>query len=150
MKALSIRQPWAWLLMHGTKDIENRNWPTSVRGTIAIHAAKGITRDEWWDCVEFVRASNPKLADCIPGLQELVRGAVIGTMELRDCVHSSGSPWFRGPYGFKLDTPQPCDPIEARGALGFWDWTPPTASPVPEMHAGRDEKGNPTTPEDQE
>lgn len=125
MRALTVRQPWAWLLMHGTKDIENRNWPTSIRGTVAIHAAKGMTTAEWHDAVEFVATFDEKLANCIPGPHLLVRGAIIGTMELRGCVHRSDSPWFQGPYGFRFDTPQPCDPIEVRGALGFWDWTVP-------------------------
>lgn len=38
--ALSIQQPWAWLLVNGFKPVENRSWPTKVRGRIAIHAGK--------------------------------------------------------------------------------------------------------------
>jgi hypothetical protein len=37
---LSIRQPWAWLVAHGWKNIENRTWPTGFRGRFLIHAAK--------------------------------------------------------------------------------------------------------------
>src|SRR3990167_9411398 len=47
MKALSIRQPWAWLILHAGKDIENRGWPTSFRGRFLIHASKGMTRAEY-------------------------------------------------------------------------------------------------------
>ena len=36
---LSIRQPWAWLIAHGWKNIENRTWPTGYRGRFLIHAA---------------------------------------------------------------------------------------------------------------
>lgn len=43
MKALSIRQPWAWLILHGGKDIENRSWNTNFRGRFLIHAAAGMT-----------------------------------------------------------------------------------------------------------
>ena len=39
MKALSIKQPWASLIAHGIKDIENRNWKTHFRGRIYIHAS---------------------------------------------------------------------------------------------------------------
>ena len=46
MKALSIRQPWAHLILHGGKDIENRDWRTSVRGRVLVHASKGMTRDD--------------------------------------------------------------------------------------------------------
>ena len=53
MLALSIRQPWASLILNAGKDIENRCWPTKVRGRILIHAAKGCTRDELEDALDF-------------------------------------------------------------------------------------------------
>ena len=40
MKVLSVRQPWAWAIIHGGKDVENRNWDTKFRGRLAIHAGK--------------------------------------------------------------------------------------------------------------
>jgi hypothetical protein len=43
MKALSLRQPWAHMVVHGPKHIENRRWNTSFRGEFLIHAAKGCT-----------------------------------------------------------------------------------------------------------
>ncbi len=45
MKALSVRQPWADLILVGAKDVENRTWWTSYRGRLAIHAAKTWTAD---------------------------------------------------------------------------------------------------------
>jgi hypothetical protein len=44
MRALSIRQPWAWLIVHGFKPVENRDWATDYRGPLAIHAGKTCTR----------------------------------------------------------------------------------------------------------
>ena len=44
MKALSIKQPWAWLIVNGFKDIENRTWRTKIRGEFLIHA--GIEADK--------------------------------------------------------------------------------------------------------
>lgn len=38
MKAISIKQPWASLIAHGIKDIENRSWRTNYRGRVLIHA----------------------------------------------------------------------------------------------------------------
>ena len=38
LKAISIRQPWAWLIVNGYKDVENRIWATSLRGRVLIHA----------------------------------------------------------------------------------------------------------------
>ena len=53
MIALSIRQPCASLILKAGKDIENRCWPTKVRGRILIHAANGCTRDELEDALDF-------------------------------------------------------------------------------------------------
>jgi hypothetical protein len=39
-RAISIRLPWAWLIVNGFKDVENRSWRTRHRGTILIHASK--------------------------------------------------------------------------------------------------------------
>ena len=42
--ALSIRQPWAWLIVNGHKDIENRDWPTNFRGRLLVHAGQTMAR----------------------------------------------------------------------------------------------------------
>lgn len=47
MKALSIRQPWAWAIVNAGKRVENRTWETRYRGPILIHAAKGVTKREY-------------------------------------------------------------------------------------------------------
>jgi hypothetical protein len=52
MKALSIRQPWAWLIVKGYKDIENRTWATKLRGRVFVHASKGMTRAEYEDAAD--------------------------------------------------------------------------------------------------
>jgi hypothetical protein len=44
MKALTLTQPWATLVAIGAKTIETRSWPTSYRGPLAIHAAKGYPK----------------------------------------------------------------------------------------------------------
>ena len=126
MKAITVRQPWAWLLIHGGKDIENRCWPTNYRGKIAIHAAKEMTRDEWLDAVLYAEYRGIVVT---PDFDELVRGAVIGTMILRDCVTDHESPWFEGPYGFVMTNPVPCDACWTKGALGLWEWNAPAVRP---------------------
>src|SRR4051812_38769522 len=47
MKALTIKQPWAKLIFEGGKDIENRSWPTGVRGRVAIHTSLGLSWEVW-------------------------------------------------------------------------------------------------------
>jgi hypothetical protein len=51
---------------------------------------------------------------------DLAMGAIIGHVEIIDCVQESDSEWFVGPYGFVLRDPVPVDPIKMRGRLKFW------------------------------
>ena len=58
MKAISIRQPWAWLILNARKDVESRDWiyPCRHRGPLLIHASKTCTRREYESAVLFCRA----------------------------------------------------------------------------------------------
>ena len=124
--ALSIRQPWAHCIMHLGKDIENRNWHTRMRGRICLHAAKGMTRDEYDECMSVVRHVHVHrpFADppIVPSYGTITRGGIIGTVEIVDCVESSESPWFFGRYGLVLRNPEPVPFVPVKGALGFFDW----------------------------
>jgi hypothetical protein len=125
MMAISVRQPWAWLLFHG-KPVENRDWRTGYRGPLAIHAAKGMTRDEYKDALDFVCGFDPELTRTIPDRESLVRGAVIGTVMQVGCVRAHSSPWFQGEWGHLYEGARELlVPILAWGALGLWEWAPP-------------------------
>lgn len=126
MMALSIRQPWASLILRAGKDIENRCWPTRVRGRILIHAAKGCTRDEWADAIEFAEDIIDKRIN--GDLKTAPRGGIIGSVEIVDCVSKSDSPWFVGEFGFVLRDPQPLPFVPWKGQLGFFD-VPASALP---------------------
>lgn len=119
MKALSIRQPWAWLIVHGYKDIENREWPTSYRGPILIHTGMSMTTWEYEEAVEIAGDIDPKII--IPAAAELRRGGIIGEVEIVDCVRRSPSPWFFGTYGFCLRNSKPLPFVHVRGQLGIFD-----------------------------
>ena len=120
MKAITLRQPWAWAIINAGKDIENRNWKTHFRGRVAIHAAAGMTRGEYDRACEYIRGANRRIR--IPTYEELERGAIIGTVEIVDCVRGSDSPWFMGEYGFVLARPERLqEPIPCKGALSFWN-----------------------------
>lgn len=114
--AISVRQPWAWSIIYGGKDIENRDWPTRIRGRVLIHAAKGMTDDEYHDTVVFAHG----LGVSVPMATMLHRGGIIGSVEIVDCVERSPSPWFFGRFGFVLRNPIPCEFRPMRGALGFF------------------------------
>jgi len=116
---LSIRQPWAHMILHQGKDIENRTWPTKVRGRILIHASKGMTHDEWVDAWDFAR-EDCGVAMVDKARCEILRGGIVGSVEIVDCVQHSDSPWFCGPWGFVLRDPQPLAFTPCRGALGFF------------------------------
>lgn len=117
MKALSIRQPWAWGIIYAGKDVENRDWFTRVRGRILVHAAKGMTRDEYED----VRGLFEAVRRPLPDFDSLQRGGIIGSVEIVDCVSASASPWFFGKFGFMLRDPKPLPFVPFRGSLGFFD-----------------------------
>ncbi len=121
MKALSIRQPWAWLIVNGYKDIENRTWPTRMRGEILVHASKGMTHAEY-DDVEWLIQFTEVLAHIkLPAFDQLERGGIVGKMTICNCVEASDSPWFFGPQGFMLRDASVLPFVPLKGALGFFD-----------------------------
>lgn len=61
MKAITVRQPWAWAIIHAGKDIENRSWKTKTRGRVAIHAASGMTHAEYEEGCKSIRKRKPKI-----------------------------------------------------------------------------------------
>ena len=105
---LSIRQPWAYLITSASKDVENRDWPTKVRGNVRVHAGKVMTKDDYEACVLFC-SGLPDTAlpndFQFPPFDELRKqcGGIVGHMNIVDCVVESSSPWFCGPFGFVLD-----------------------------------------------
>lgn len=117
MKALSIRQPWAHLIIHGGKDIENRTWTTKLRGRFLVHASKGMTRQEHQVVAEFCAR---RVLPMPPAYEQLKRGGIVGSVELLDCVCTSQSTWYMGEVGFVLANAAPLPFIECAGRLGFY------------------------------
>lgn len=123
MKTLSIRQPWAWLIIHGGKDIENRTWHTKFRGRFLVHASKGMTRGEYDEALELVNdIGSMELYLRFPLFEALPRGGIIGSVELVDSVDHSESPWYMGDKGFVLRDPQPMEFIPLKGRLQFFEF----------------------------
>ena len=116
LPALSIRQPWAWLICHGGKDIENRDWHTNFRGRFLIHASQGMTRDEY---VTTARISDNNGIH-LPTFDALQRGGIVGEAEIIGCVTQSPSKWFHGRYGFVLRNARPLPFHPCKGQLGFF------------------------------
>jgi hypothetical protein len=140
MLAISVRQPWAWMIIHGRKDVENRAWPTNVRGRVLIHAAKTMTKGEWDAAWHFGYGTDAPLKAAEAGLTRanIERGGIIGSIEIFDCTTQCRSHWFMGPYGYLLRNPQPLPFAPWRGQLGFFD-VPVQSLPVDARQALREE-----------
>lgn len=123
IQALTIRQPWAWAIVHAGKDIENRTWDTDFRGEVLIHTSKKLTKKEYEVACEFIELEVDKRI-VVPPKAELHCGGVIGIGRLTQVIEPDeecDSPWYVGNYGFVLKDVRPLPFIECRGHLGFWD-----------------------------
>ena len=121
MKMISLRQPHAWAVIFGGKDIENRTRPTNYRGLLAIHASKqGTKRDYEDDCRMFIRKF--KLEP--PRYEQAEQGGIIGIVELTDVVTRHKSRWFKRRwfsvvYGLVLERPEPVEFYPCAGQVGI-------------------------------
>lgn len=106
--ALTIRQPWASLIVDGVKDVENRTWRTRYRGLMLVHAGSG--RD-----AEGIRTYGHLVKDLTPG-------AILGLVHLDDIVENDPSPWaLPGNLHWKLSRAERFDePKFCSGKLGLW------------------------------
>jgi len=123
MKALSIRQPWAWLVAHGFKPIENRTWNTSFRGEFLIHA--GLRFDA--DAYRRLSMLFPEIK--LPPAEAFDRGGIVGKAELVDCLPPGSEPelsiqdrrWYQGDYGFVVANARPLLLCPVKGRLNFFE-----------------------------
>lgn len=124
--ALSIKQPWAALLLHGVKTVEVRSWATARRGPVLIHAARvPDPKPTGWQAV----------TDAIRPATQLL-GGVIGVGDLTDCLaypdreafaadrgrHLNDPAWFReaGLFGFVFARVRPVPFRRVAGCVRFF------------------------------
>lgn len=106
MKTITIKNPWASYIVHGFKDVENRSWKTNFRGRVLIHVG----------AKPYTKINNKKLI--------LPERAIIGSVEIVDCVKDYVSPWaVEGFYHWVLRNPIVFENpvLNIRGSLGFWN-----------------------------
>ena len=120
--ALSILNPWAHAIIHLGKDIENRDWQTQVRGTVAIHAGKRKVDEEAKIFAElYQRINGDDFRNVPPFKGKFEFGAIIGVADIVGCVSEHPSPWFYGKWGFVLENQRTLKtPIPINGKLNFW------------------------------
>jgi hypothetical protein len=144
VKALSLTQPWAHLVMLGAKQWETRSWKAFHRGEIAIHASKNYPN--WARNYEINRHFKEALVRASSRPNDVI-GKIIAIATLTDCrpttdfwieemypasdravVISDAEAAFgnfeAGRYAFKLENVRPVKPIECKGALGLWTVPP--------------------------
>lgn len=123
MKAISIKQPWASLITHGIKDIENRTWacPKKYIGQrVLIHAS--AKNDGFARFSKEQQESKKHLTDAV--IYES-KSAIIGSVEIVDCVQNHPSIWAeKRVFNWVLANPiLYAKPIEnVKGKLSFWDY----------------------------
>lgn len=121
MLALSVRQPWASAIITRGKPVENRSWPTGVRGLVLVHASS--RRPTKSDIAEYEKVARWAVVEEPWGSHpcDALLGGFVGAVEIVDCVRAMDSPWFFGDYGFVLRNPRPLPFVPYKGSLGFFD-----------------------------
>lgn len=126
LPALSVSQPWTWLLARGFKSIENRSWTTRYRGPLLLHASKMVDRAAF-DGANLFTPTFYKMTDRLETVYAMPKrkgdyptGGIIGIATLVDVVKQSESPWFVGPYGLMLADARLLPFVPYRGQLGLF------------------------------
>lgn len=133
MKALSLLQPWATLVVIGVKTIETRSWGTKYRGPILIHASQGKAGS--------IFASEPPFKKYIHEFKKLPFGSIIGQATITNVIRvedlgmnvelinrltmeeKAFGDYSEGRYAWILeDAVQFDNPIPARGTLSIWEY----------------------------
>lgn len=126
MKVLSIKEPWASLIMNGTKKIETRSWKTKYRGEIYIHASLSKAKITKPEVYELIKDMNFKcgyiickcnLVDCIYMTDEYVNDMKTNHYEEYICGH-----YEVGRYAWIVEDVKVIEPIVAKGKLGLWNY----------------------------
>jgi hypothetical protein len=109
-RALSIRRPWAYAILHLGKDVENRVMPIYYRGRILIQASLIVDRD---GCRELDLDPDDR--------RKLPIGAIVGSVEVVCCTRNSESEWaHRGQWHWLLKNPRVVGkPLAFKGKLGI-------------------------------
>ncbi|WCM42437.1 ASCH domain-containing protein [Flavobacterium sp. CBA20B-1] len=140
MKAITIKQPWAYLIASGVKDIENRTWKTHFRGRVYIHVS--AKKANFW-LTEQASIVHDELVKISLDDYKKTTGlfsAIIGEVDIVDCVINHPSIWaekgfnyasydgtqYKEVYNWVLANPilyeKPI--LNVKGKLSFWDFDP--------------------------
>jgi hypothetical protein len=114
MKAITVKQPWASLLIGGEQSHETRSWQTQYRGLLLIHAANRPSM------YRRRLARDPRRA-ALFAAEPVPCGCVLGFAVLADCVPAEALD-HAGSWAWRLERPtQLSQPFPVRGALGLFE-----------------------------
>lgn len=152
LRALTILQPWAHLIVHGAKRVENRTWEPTARGLrvgdyLALHAGRSVDLSSWDGAYETMPNTEPRaLGDLVErgtftvperARRELVRtlvplGAVVGVARLAGVEREAPAddPYWCGPWGWRLGEVVAIEPVPCSGAQGLWALPPDVLATV--------------------
>jgi hypothetical protein len=106
MMALSIRPAWAWAIIHGGKDVENRSRRCHFRGRFLVHASLELTPGDFERAVAALAAAGE--VEILPRPDEFEMGGLVGSVELVDVAERSDSVWYQqGCFAWLLRNPRP-------------------------------------------
>jgi hypothetical protein len=146
MRAVTVRQPWAWAIARGHQEILNCGWETGFRGEIAIHASLRV------DLEAFDRAVI-RSANWDPGDPEAAIGGIVAVLSLVSVCDAAlaGGPcdcgeWaVPGSFHWRLAQPRPLAwPVLTIGQPGLWDLPARVAADVARLLPGQ-EAGDPVS-----
>ncbi len=121
---ISLHPIWAWAVLYAGRDVDNRAWSTDQRGRVLIHASEqrtSLREDQALRAELSFLAGIPRTV--LPATFE--RGAIVGSIELVDCVEAAPSRWAaRGKVHWVLRDPCPLSPplrgVRSDGELFGW------------------------------
>ena len=127
-KVLSVRQPFASLLVSGMKDVENRSRRTNFCGTVLIHASatmhQRVDDIKGWEFAGLNEIGKIILEEAEKVKSKNLFSCIIGCVDIVDCVQNHPSKWAEeGQWHWVCANARMFDhPIRSvKGKPGFWD-----------------------------
>lgn len=119
LPAISIRQPWAWAILHAGKDVENRTWPLPkkyLNTPVLIHAGKTVDEDavDFLACIGMIQCGRP-MPDTYP------KGGIVGALIFSGTV-STNSKWAEDDLNhWSIERAWPAQFHPCPGRIGFFE-----------------------------
>jgi hypothetical protein len=135
VRAISIKQPWAWAILYAGKRVENRSrevpWSSAIGTTVLIHASAEVTTTEYLDASRFIRSVTGGYP---PDRAMIERGGIVGKCRIwgtrtlgqvnRLCNDKGTRDWAFGPICILLDEVVELPFVPCKGRQGLWTVPP--------------------------